>query len=175
MSSSRVGLPGHGLKRATPCKYRASKVCMVEDDESKESPAAESAEEAPDNVLHVDFSRRRSREPEPVAEIVEYDDPLNTVKFECFAKLIELGMVMITLDSRFAGVDVPEKLRGIAELRLNFSHRFGIEDFAYDERGVRGSLSFDGVPYYCVIPWPAAFALYSHSDGKIFVFDPPLQ
>ncbi|MFU8804489.1 MAG: ClpXP protease specificity-enhancing factor SspB [Bradymonadaceae bacterium] len=143
---------------------------MDEDDGSKESTEEE---EVPDNVLHVDFSRRSSARTPRTAEIVEYDDPLGETKLGHFSDLIELGMVMVTLDSRVAGVEVPPQLRGLPELRLNFSHRFGIEDFAFDEQGVRGSLSFDGKAHYVVIPWHAVFMLYSHSDGTVFLFDHP--
>jgi hypothetical protein len=151
------------------------KVSMAGDDnyDNPEGLASEEDEGVPDNVVHVDFGRKRPAKAAALTEVFDYDDPAQGAKFEAFAKLIDLGMVMITLDTRVPGVDVPTHLRGISELRLNFSHRFGIEDFAYDERGVRASLSFNGQSHYCVIPWAAVFMLYSHADGKVLVFDLP--
>ncbi len=103
------------------------------------------------NVVHVDFARAK-KAPSSVEQ----------QKFEAFCELIEQGMVMVTLDARCAGVSVPPYLAQEADLRLNFSHRFQVRDFAYDAEGVRASLSFPEGIFYCNVPWTAVLAIRSH-------------
>ena len=58
------------------------------------------------------------------------------------------------------------KYAGELQLNLNFSHKFGVADFFYDDDGVRCSLSFQGQPFFCDIPWTAVWGLTSHADGE---------
>lgn len=127
-------------------------------------------------VVHLDFENNDSSsdsadqvrgELQPLA-----GEQVNTTKLKVFEGMIEEGMVMVTLDTRVPGVSVPAKFRGLPELRLNFSHLFHIDDFDYDTEGVRASLSFDGKRYFCDVPWPAVFMLYSHETGEVLVFEP---
>lgn len=76
-----------------------------------------------------------------------------------FDTLIEEGLTTVTLDSRREGVTVPDHLMGRAQLNLNFSRLFHIEDFDWDERGVRASLSFGDGDQYCDVPWSAVYLL----------------
>ena len=48
-------------------------------------------------------------------------------------------MVMVVMDTRRQGVQVPPRFADDFQLRLNFSHKFYIDDFEYDEYGVRAS------------------------------------
>lgn len=131
-----------------------------------------------ENVVRPDFgseppgddSSRSFRE--IVDDAKARGEDLEETKYELFCHMIDDGMVMVTLDSRFAGVDVPQGFRNDPELRLNFSHRFHIDDFAYDEDGVRASLSFDGERYFCDVPWASVFMLYSHETAEVVVFEP---
>ena len=74
-------------------------------------------------------------------------------------------------DPRIKGVSVPAHFADRSELVLNFSHRFFIDDFTYDERAVCASLSFSGRPYFCVVPWASVKMLLSHHDNAVAVFD----
>jgi stringent starvation protein B len=87
-------------------------------------------------------------------------------KLRVFARLAERGMVMVTLDARSAGVRVPPHLAGELQLNLNFSLRFGIDDFAFDDDGVRASLSFRGTPFSCDVPWSAVYLMTSAVDAE---------
>ncbi len=138
---------------------------------SEESDTDTSQPEA--DVVRVDFGgeKRRSLQ-EVVEEAKKSQSGLETAKYRVFERMVEQGMVMVTLDTRMAGVVVPDQFEGLPELRLNFSHLFQIEDFDYDERGVRASLSFEGVRRFCDVPWEAVFMLYSHETGDVVVFDP---
>lgn len=136
-----------------------------------------------DNVVHVDFRRGRVLDRDGVAssasaldadpvEPVEGDGdtPTPASKHEHFAGLIEHGLVLVTLDTRAPGVSVPDSFRGTPQLHLSFSHRFGLDDFAFDENSIRATLSFEGGPHYCVVPWDAVYAMSSEELDERRVF-----
>ncbi|MEM1348163.1 MAG: ClpXP protease specificity-enhancing factor SspB [Myxococcota bacterium] len=138
-----------------------------------------SKDDSMDNVIRVDFSALREEAPDPNTEAIVglYDptlfdeDPLAAKKLEIFAEFIAQGMVSVTLDPKATGVSVPKQFRDMPQLVLNFSHRFYIEDFTYDAHAVCASLSFQGVEYYCVVPWAAVQMLLSRHDNRVAVFD----
>ncbi|MBA2662224.1 MAG: hypothetical protein H0U74_08000 [Bradymonadaceae bacterium] len=129
----------------------------------------------PDNVVHIDFKRGKNRgnPPTPASEVIEFADPRDKDKLKAFSELIENGMVMVTIDARSRNVTIPAQFRSMSELRLNFSHLFGIKDFEYDVMSIRASLSFDGKPYFCEIPWAAVTMLYGHESGAVVLFEEP--
>jgi stringent starvation protein B len=85
------------------------------------------------------------------------------------AELLEQGMVLVTLDARTEGVDVPPHLRDDAQLRLNLSYRFGLP-MILDEGGIRATLTFAGSPYPCCLPWRAVYLFVSHVTGRPILF-----
>jgi hypothetical protein len=105
---------------------------------------------APDsNVVRVDFSARaRKTTPQPhmVVEVKPAAD--EPEKLQTFRRLI----------ARF---------HNTLELSLNFSHRFGIPDFNYDVDGVRASLSFQGHPMLCDVPWSAVYGMRSEVSREV--------
>ena len=119
------------------------------------------------NVIRVDFGARSAPAPEPPAQQSHPDD---MAKLEVFSELVDVGTVLLTLDTRYAGVVVPERFAGDLRLNLNFCHRFGIPDFGYDEAGVRASLSFSGVDHWCEIPWGAVYMMRSHVENEVRLF-----
>lgn len=129
---------------------------MTEAGDPPETPTDGDAE-PPANLVRVDFKRAQRTAP---------SDPTAPQKYGVFSRFIERGKVMVTLDSRRAGVHVPSKFAGEQQLNLDFSERFGLADFVYDERGVRASLSFNRQPFFCDVPWAAVYALYSHVDSE---------
>ncbi|MBN1961893.1 MAG: hypothetical protein JW841_13185 [Deltaproteobacteria bacterium] len=84
-------------------------------------------------------------------------------------ELLAQGMVLVTLDARSDGVDVPQHLRGDAQLRLNLSYRFGLP-MQLDDVGVNATLTFSGTPYPCRLPWSAIYLLVSHVSGRPILF-----
>jgi len=128
-----------------------------------------------DNVVRVDFGAARrpkatttkapaqvKAQPPAATEL----SPERPEKLRMFARLIEKGMVMVTVDTRVVEARVPPRFGGELQLNLNFSHRFGLEDFDYDDVGVRASLSFGGSPFFCDLPWTAVYGMTSHVDGE---------
>lgn len=139
-----------------------------EEDTPEQSRSEDSSSD--DNVVRLQFGK--PKESLPVAPPLEELSEKSRAKLALFEKLIDQGMVMVTLDPTNEEVVVPGHLRGSKELRLNFCYRFQLPDFAFDTRGVRGSLSFQGVRQFCEIPWEAVFMLFSHESGEAYLFDP---
>jgi hypothetical protein len=122
-----------------------------------------------ENVISVDFSKGRSttkpKMPAQAAAVkVSMDD---AVKLMVFTLMIAESKVQVRLATEVEGVVIPESLRGEVVQVLNFSKKFGVPDFNYDHRGVRASLSFNGVDSLCDIPWPAVFAMACEKTGAV--------
>ncbi len=83
----------------------------------------------------------------------------NRAKQRCFRSLLESGVTALHLDARAPGVSVPERFRSDPWLVLNYSYRYNVADFAFDDNEVRATLTFGGQPYLCVVPWKAVFAI----------------
>ncbi len=90
-------------------------------------------------------------------------------KKSVLSELLEQGMVLVTLDARVPGVDVPKHLRDDAQLRLNLSYRFGLP-MDLDDWGVVATLTFAGTPYTCRMPWTSIYLLVSHVTGRPILF-----
>jgi len=80
-------------------------------------------------------------------------------KRKLFATLLETGITALHLDPRRPGVIVPGRFADQSWLVLNYSYRYGIADFRFDDQVVEASLSFAGQPFYCRVPWQAVFAM----------------
>lgn len=90
-------------------------------------------------------------------------------KKDVLERLLELGMVLVALDARAEGVDVPDHLGRDPQLRLNLSFRFGLP-MSVDPWGISATLTFGGVPYSCRFPWGAIYLLVSHVNGEPYLF-----
>lgn len=93
-----------------------------------------------------------------------------TTKQGLLERLLDKGMVMVHLDARKNGVDVPDQFRDEADLRLNLSYRFQYGDLELETDELRATLNFSGGPYRCEVPLPAVFAIVSHVTGEGFFF-----
>ena len=145
---------------------------MSEEPPTKETATAEN--EITDNVVSVNFKAPTKSKRPPLSE---KERRRNREKLDVFKQLVEQGMVMVVMDSRRKGVQVPPRFSEDHQLRLNFSLKFYIEDFEYDDYGVRASLSFNKVPYFCDIPWDAVYALNSQAveQGVMWPDDVPTE
>ncbi|MBR4986398.1 MAG: hypothetical protein IKY83_11745 [Proteobacteria bacterium] len=85
-------------------------------------------------------------------------------------KLLEDGVTMIHVINGREGVILPEACSSMKIVHLNFSYRYGIDDFCVDKRGIRASLSFRGVPQFCDIPWSAVCAISSQNTDQYFIW-----
>lgn len=94
----------------------------------------------------------------------------NQTKQKNLLELLQEGTVMLFLDARYEGVEVPERLRQDPGLRLNVDYAFKIPDFEVGEDAVIATLSFSQKPYRCVIPMEAIWQMMSLSTKKMAVF-----
>lgn len=85
-------------------------------------------------------------------------------KHNVLDKLLEAGMVMLHLDTRLDGVEVPPGHQGDSHLRLNVSYAFELDHFLLNDKGVEAKLKFGGQRHLCVLPWDAVFAMTSHVE-----------
>ncbi len=83
--------------------------------------------------------------------------------------LLENGVTMIHLLRNRPGVVVPDSCNTNV-VHLNFSYRYMIPDFCVDDKGIRASLSFGGVPFFCDIPWEAVCGISSQLTDEFFVW-----
>ena len=92
------------------------------------------------------------------------DKPLSRhdEKLKAFKQGLEKDIVMITLDATHAGVSVPSQFSKSVHLSLNYSYRYNLPDFAFDEEGVSATLSFDEGYFYCLVPWEAVYRIGDH-------------
>ncbi|MFH1811389.1 MAG: ClpXP protease specificity-enhancing factor SspB [Pseudomonadota bacterium] len=81
-------------------------------------------------------------------------------------KLLDLGMVMLHLDARRPGVEVPPQQARETHLRLNLSYHFKPCDLVVSDELITVTLTFGGEPWACRIPMQAVFGMTSHVSGE---------
>lgn len=134
-------------------------------------------------ILYYDFQKNRkdnvSVDPSPSTDVIDnvvyLEDfrknkviisDVNADKLKYFDKLIQMAKTSVNIMTQLNGVIIPEEFKRKPILRLDWSFRFGIPDFAYDEEGIKGTLSFNGVQFYNFIPWDSVFEIWLDSDQK---------
>ncbi len=94
----------------------------------------------------------------------------NLQKRKIFDDMLQAGIAAVHLDARQPGVLVPPHLADQAWLVLNYSWRYRVADFRFDDEAVEASLSFGGQSHFCRVPWAAVFAVTDpgRSQGQIW-------
>lgn len=116
-------------------------------------------EENHDNVIAVDFSSAQKTK-SPVKR--EREVPIkNLEKLRVFEDFLAHGIASVVFDPRSDSVKVPEHFRNDAQMVLNFSYRFHIDDFRFDNDGVGATLTFQDGYSFCYIPWEKVFSIFS--------------
>jgi stringent starvation protein B len=124
-----------------------------------------------------EFQRLAGCQPEEVVPLAPLDDEAMPApqpdKRQIVSTMLDGGAVLLRLDARRSGVDVPPGLRVDPRLVLRVGYRLTppIPDLEVDEEGVRATLAFRGVPHACVIPWTAIYAIVGEEDGRGLVFN----
>ncbi len=85
--------------------------------------------------------------------------------------LLEQASMYIHLDPRAEAVQVPAwfKKQPQLVLQVGLNMAVPIPDLNVDERGLSCTLSFNRAPFFCMIPWPAVFALVGE-NGRAMVW-----
>ncbi len=99
----------------------------------------------------------------------------NTDKIELLDSLLEGDHVMVHLDSRVPGVDIPEQLGRIHDLTLKMSRLFrGRLDLT--EHQIEAELLFDGGYYTCIVPYGAVWGVTDEKgESKIWPYSTPKE
>src|SRR4051812_8593669 len=85
--------------------------------------------------------------------------------------LLEQASMYIHLDPRADSVQVPAwfKKQPQLVLQVGLNMAVPIPDLHVDETGLSCTLSFNRAPFFCMIPWPAVFALVGE-NGRAMVW-----
>jgi hypothetical protein len=92
--------------------------------------------------------------------------------------LLEQASMYIHLDPRAASVQVPVSFKNQPQLVLQVGLNMAvpIRDLNVDEQGLSCTLSFNRTPFFCVIPWPAVFALVGENgQAMVWAEDVPAE
>lgn len=90
----------------------------------------------------------------------------NMEKQQVFEKWMKLDHVLIHLDSRMPGVDLPQHLQNNPSVVLKLSYLFqGTTE--HDEKAITAYLKFHGNYYRCVVPWEAVWGMVNSTNENI--------
>lgn len=121
-------------------------------------------------VARDEFVDLVGEEPERVqpSHSVDDDGAWSAQKRKLVQELLTQGPILVHIDARADGVEVPEQFRSQARLVLRFGYRLSppIVDLDVGEGAIRGTLTFGGQPFPCVVPWPSLYAVIAESDGQ---------
>lgn len=104
----------------------------------------------------------------PPAELVSGLPP----KIQVVEELIGSGPILVHIDARAEGVRVPQSFASDPRLVLRFGYDLSppIADLTIGDEALAGTLTFGGVPFSCVLPWTAVYAVVSEADQKGMVW-----
>ena len=167
-SLSALGAHGAVLRHAARCEHAIEQVTAA-------------ATDRPEGVLRDAVDVGLMPEPEFVAltgVAVDAVEPTHALdqeaavpvpnKRKTVEALMEQGPVLIHVDPRRPGVAVPARFAADPGLRLRFGYGLSpaIANLVIDDLQVAGTLSFGGVPFHCVLPWTAVYAVQIDGDSK---------
>jgi stringent starvation protein B len=116
---------------------------------------------------------------EPAADLDEETPPRLPAKRDVATQLLEQGPILVHVDPRKSGVSVPAAFSADPKLVLRFGHGLtpAIADLDLGDEALAGTLSFGGLPHYCVLPWDAVYAVVSEADqrGMVWPDDVPAE
>jgi stringent starvation protein B len=125
----------------------------------------------------VELVGKPSTEIPPAGSMSDDEEPDSPDKRKAVEALLDRGPILIHVDSRHEGVDVPARLRGSPRLILRFGYGLTppIADLTVAEDTLSGTLTFGGVPYTCTVPWRAVYAVMVEGEqrGTVWPEDVP--
>jgi hypothetical protein len=93
-------------------------------------------------------------------------------KQEVMIHLMEDAWVLVHLDPRKKGVELPPHLQKDKRLILQYGYNMPmpIYDLVVDERGISATLSFQRVAHATFVPWSAVFGM-TDGDKRVYVWE----
>lgn len=92
--------------------------------------------------------------------------------------LLEQASMYIHLDPRSGAVQVPPGFKNQPQLvlQVGLNMAVAIPDLHVDDNGLSCTLSFNRTPFFCMIPWPAVFALVGENgQAMVWAEDVPAE
>jgi stringent starvation protein B len=92
--------------------------------------------------------------------------------------LLEQASMYIHLDPRVGSVQVPAGFKNQPQLvlQVGLNMAVAIPDLHVDDHGLSCTLSFNRSPFFCMIPWPAVFALVGENgQAMVWAEDVPAE
>jgi len=92
--------------------------------------------------------------------------------------LLEQASMYIHLDPRAGSVQVPPSFKNQPQLvlQVGLNMAVAIPDLHVDDNGLSCTLSFNRTPFFCMIPWPAVFALVGENgQAMVWAEDVPAE
>ena len=92
--------------------------------------------------------------------------------------LLEQASMYIHLDPRAGSVQVPPSFKNQPQLvlQVGLNMAVAIPDLHVDDNGLSCTLSFNRSPFFCMIPWPAVFALVGENgQAMVWAEDVPAE
>ncbi len=85
-----------------------------------------------------------------------------------------IPIVKVVLRTNGSRVRIPDHLRAcdLPVTVFDIGHGLArpIRDFECDAKGIRGTLSFNGQPFFCDVPWPAIVGAIEPNGGAAIQF-----
>lgn len=116
-------------------------------------------------IFTVDFKNKKLVSKKVIEKEDVLPDQVNLDKLQYFSQLINDGMTLVEFNTKHAGIQIPTYLTNAPIASLNWSYRFKVPDFAFDEDGVKGTLSFNGQLCFTYLPWASVLKI-SLPDGQ---------
>ena len=111
-------------------------------------------------------------EPSPALDELGDESVSLPGKRQVVDELLASGAVLVHVDARRGGVQVPDRFGEDPKLVLRFGHNLSpaVPDLEVDDQGIRGTLTFGGVPFRCELPWEAIYAVVSDANSRGLVW-----
>ena len=105
------------------------------------------------------------------------DDASAPDKRKTLEALLGRGPVLVHVDARRPEASVPQRFRADPSLVLRFGYGLqpSIPDLTVDDDAISGTLTFNGQPFHCVLPWSAVYAAMVDGEqrGTVWPEDVP--
>jgi stringent starvation protein B len=99
-----------------------------------------------------------------------------TAKLNQLRELLAQGVATVHLDARHDQVRVPLAYRIYDSLPLNLSYRYEGVNLHLDDEDLCATLTFQGKPFRCVIPWQAVWGVTAEGGrGQAWLEDVPVS
>jgi len=115
------------------------------------------------DVYYVDFKKKELLNQKKIKTSIS---KLSNEKLNYFSELIDRGLTQVLVNSRIDNVSLPQNLIGNIGTPINWSHKFKLNDFIYDDEAISGTLSFNKNPFFVFLPWESIWLISRPDEGS---------